>query len=83
MNPLIIPSRPPKGATIKIEQIERLIDLGKQTFSRRDIEKTENISRASVNRLLRDWLREGVIESQGAGPARKYVLSEKWRTIKS
>lgn len=55
--------------------------LGGQSFTRKELEEKLKKSRATANRILERWLKEGIVRSQGRGPAQKYLLVEHWRAL--
>jgi hypothetical protein len=69
----------PKKYSNKI--FEKLSQINRARFNRKDVEKKFHLSRAAAHRLVREWIKGGFVETQGSGPSRKYIVSDKWRVM--
>ncbi len=47
-------------------------------FSRRELEQGMGKSRASVNRLLSQWVRQDFVKTIGSGKSIRYLVEQKW-----
>jgi|GEM_PF-4535418 len=65
------------------QALEKLTRINRARFNRKDVEKKLQLSRAAAHRLVREWIQNGLVESHGSGPSRKYTVSEKWRVMQA